>query len=99
MGCGYNTISHLTLEGHNQNTIFINCDHVLIMPYTVYYLCHVELHCGAYYSNNCAVIGHFTCQTAVTELGRMSYVTRPFSSPGGWGLDMRLLTEGSDGLA
>ena len=69
-------------------------NHVLIMPYTVYYLCHVELHCGAYYSNNCAVIGHFTCQTAVTELGRTSYVTRSFSSPGGWGLDMRLLTEG-----
>ena len=69
-------------------------NHVLIMPYTVYYLCHVELHCGAHYSNNCAVIGHFTCQTAVTELGRMSYVTRPFSSPGEWGLDTRLLTEG-----
>ena len=31
------------------------------------------LHCGAYYSN-CAVIGHFTCQTAyVTGLGGMSY--------------------------
>ena len=30
-------------------------------------------HCGAYYSN-CAVIGHFTCQTAyVTGSGGMSY--------------------------
>ena len=31
------------------------------------------LHCGAYYSN-CAVIGHFTCQTAyLTGSDRMSH--------------------------
>ena len=38
------------------------------------------LHCGAYYSN-CAVIGHFTCQTA-TSLGQAGchIVTRPFLS-------------------
>ena len=37
-------------------------------------------HCGAYYSN-CAVIGHFTCQTAMS-LGRSGcrIITRPFLS-------------------
>ena len=45
----------------------------------VNYLCHVRLHCRAYYCN-CAVIGHFTCQTA-TSLGRVGcrIVTNPLS--------------------
>ena len=62
----------------------------LYMPYMVYYQCHVGLHCGAYYSN-CAVIGHFTCQTA-TSLGQAGcrIVTGPFFSQGGWGLGLRL---------
>ena len=46
----------------------------------VYYQCHVGPHCGAYYST-CAVIGHFTCQMAMS-LGRAGccIVTRPFLS-------------------
>ena len=56
----------------------------------VYYLCHMGLHCGAYYSN-CAVIGHSTCQTAAS-LGWVGcyIVTSPFSSLRGWGLGTRL---------
>jgi len=34
----------------------------LHMPYMVYYQCHMGLHCRA----NCAVIDHFTCQTAMS---------------------------------
>ena len=70
-GSGYNTTSHLTLEGHNQHTIV--SDHVL--TYAIYGILSMPRgpHCGAYYSN-CAVIGHFTCQTAyITGLGGMLY--------------------------
>ena len=43
-------------------------------------LCHVDSHCGAYFSN-CAVIGHFTCQMAIS-LGRAGchIITRLFFS-------------------
>ena len=47
-------------------------------------------HWGAYFSN-CVVIGHSTCQTAMSLVWvGCCIVTRPFSSPGGWGLGMRL---------
>ena len=68
---GYNTTSCPTVEGHNQQTIV--SDHVL--TYAIYGILSMPRgpHCGAYYSN-CAVIGHFTCQTAyVTGSGGMSY--------------------------
>ena len=67
-GSGYNTMSHPTLEGRNQHTIV--SDHVL--TYAILSM-PCGPHCGAYYSN-CAVIGHFTCQTAyVTGSSGMSY--------------------------
>ena len=62
---GYNTTSRPTLEGRNQHTIV----------YAIYGILSMSRgpHCGAYYSN-CAVIGHFTCQTAyITGSGGMSY--------------------------
>ena len=77
------------------------------MPYMVYCLCHIGPQLGGYYSN-CAVIGHFTCQTA-TSLGCAGcrIVTRPFSSPTGggeggvWGLvsepDPRKIESGKSG--
>ena len=70
-GSGYNTTSRPTLEGRNQNTIV--SDHVL--TYAIYGISSMTCgwHCGAYYSN-CAVIGHFTCQTAyISGSGGMSY--------------------------
>ena len=53
-------------------------------------LCHMEQHCGTFYSN-CGVIGHFTCQTAMS-LGRVwcRIVSRPFFFPEGWGLGTKL---------
>ena len=74
-GSGYNTTSRLTLEGRNQHTIVT--DHVL--TYAIYGVLSIPRrpHCGAYYFN-CAVIGHFTCQTAyVTGSGGMSYCNQP----------------------
>ena len=70
-GSGYNTTSRPTLEGRNQHTIV--SDHVL--TYVIYGILSMPRgpHCRAYYSN-CAVIGHFTCQTVyVTGSGGMSY--------------------------
>ena len=86
-GSGYNTTSCPTLEGRNQHTIV--SDHVL--TYAIYGILSMPRgpHCGAYYSN-CAVIGHFTCQTAyVTGLTGMSYCNQTlFLREGGvWARD------------
>ena len=74
-GSGYNTTSRPTLEGRNQHTIV--SDHVL--TYAILSMPRGP-HCGAYYSN-CAVIGHFTCQTAyVTGSDGISYCNQTFFS-------------------
>jgi len=66
-GSSYNTTFCPTPEGCNQIPLQVTtCLH---MRYMVYHQCHVGPHCGAYYSN-CAVIGHSTCQTALS-LGRV----------------------------
>ena len=65
----------------------------------VYYLCRVTalLYVIRLIYSNCAVIGHSTCQTA-TLLDQVGcIVTRPFSSPGGWGLGTRLIPWGGRG--
>ena len=61
-----------------------------MLIYAIYGMLSRGPHCGAYYSN-CAVIGHFTCQTAIS-LGRAGcrIVTGPFFSQGGWGLGLKL---------
>ena len=90
-GSGYTT-SRPTLEGRNQHIV---SDHVL--TYAIYGILTMPHgpHCGTYYSN-CAVIGHFTCQMAVS-LGRAGcrIVTRPL---GGWGLGKRQPRHGNDAV-
>ena len=78
-GSDYNMTSRPTLEGRNQHTIV--SDHMLTNA--IYGILSMPRgpNCGAYIYSDCAVIGHFTCQTAyITGSDGCRIVTRPFFS-------------------